>query len=131
MALECRVADQVTCHAWNADCSLLAVCPNNHQVFIFKKPVQPEDVWEKVYTLSEHDQLITEIAWAPKTNRILTTAQDRNAYVWSLEGDTWKPMLVILRISAAATSVKWCAFEPLQPIVLLPVPPSSACYSTA
>jgi len=111
MSLETRVADQITCHAWNVDCSLLAVCPNNNEVHIFKKPEQPEESWTKVYTLKEHDALITEIAWAPRTNRILTTAQDRNAYVWSLEGDTWKPMLVILRISAAATSVKWCLDE--------------------
>ena len=109
MSIETRVADQVTCHAWNADCSLLAVCPNNNEVHIFQKPLQPEEMWTKFYVLKEHDALITEIAWAPKSNRILTTAQDRNAYVWSLEGDTWKPMLVILRISSAATSVKWCA----------------------
>jgi len=111
MSLETRVADQITCHAWNADCSLLAVCPNSNEVHIFQKPAQPEGTWDKVYTLKEHDALITEIAWAPRTNRILTTAQDRNAYVWTLEQGTWKPMLVILRISAAATSVKWCMDE--------------------
>ena len=105
------MADQVTCHAWNADRTLLAVCPNNNEVLIFQKPSQPEETWTKLYTLKEHDALVTEIAWAPKTNRIITTSQDRNAYVWSFEGDVWKPMLVILRISAAATSVKWCADE--------------------
>ncbi|KAL1503586.1 hypothetical protein AB1Y20_012064 [Prymnesium parvum] len=111
--LETRVEDKVTCHAWNADRSLLAVCPNNNEVHIFRKPPQPEEQWTRVYTLKEHDALVTEIAWAPKTNRILTTAQDRNAYVWTLEPstDTWKPMLVILRISSAATSVKWCTDE--------------------
>ena len=112
MALEARVEDKITCHAWNADRSMLAVCPNNNEVHIFKKPPQTEDTWTRVHILKEHDALVTEIAWAPKTNRILTTAQDRNAYVWTLEGDSWKPMLVILRISSAATSVKWCASPP-------------------
>jgi hypothetical protein len=33
--------------------------------------------------------------------------QDRNAYVWTQEGDEWKPHLVILRINRAATCVRW------------------------
>ena len=34
--------------------------------------------------------------------------QDRNAYVWTLQGNgTWAPTLVILRINRAATCVKW------------------------
>jgi actin related protein 2/3 complex subunit 1A/1B len=106
-----RIEDKVTCHAWNADRTLLAVCPNNNTVSIFKVPATADGAWERVATLDEHDALVTEIAWAPKTNRILTTSQDRNAYVWNLEGGTWKPMLVILRITAAATSVQWSADE--------------------
>jgi len=111
MALETRLVDKITCHAWNADRSMIAVCPNNNEVHIFRKASQAGEPWVKAYELKEHDALVTEIAWAPQTNRILTTAQDRNAYVWTFEGDAWKPMLVILRISSAATSVKWCADE--------------------
>ena len=107
MVLDTRVEDQITCHAWNADRSQLAVCNNSNELHIYKKPAQESDQWERVATLKEHDALITEIAWAPKTNRILTTSQDRNAYVWTFESGEWKPMLVILRISSAATSVKW------------------------
>ena len=33
--------------------------------------------------------------------------QDRNAYVWTMNGSEWKPSLVILRINRAATIVKW------------------------
>ena len=107
-----RVEDKVTCHAWNADRTQLAVCPNNNTVIIFKKPTTEDGSWERVATLTEHDALVTDIAWAPKTNRILTTAQDRNAYVWTKEGtNDWKPMLVILRITAAATSVQWSPDE--------------------
>ena len=44
-------------------------------------------------------QLISALDWAPKTNRIVTCSHDRNAYVWTLEGDKWSPVLVILRMS--------------------------------
>ena len=113
MSTSARVDDKITCHAWNADRTELAVCPNNNTVVIFKKPAAAADPWEKIATLSEHDALVTDIAWAPKTNRIVTTAQDRNAYVWTKEGPKgeWKPMLVILRITAAATSVQWSMDE--------------------
>lgn len=112
MPVDCRIEDKITVHAWNKDRTLLAVCPNNSSVLIFKVPANLDDPWEKVATLAEHDALVTGIAWAPQTNRILTTSQDRNAYVWNLEADgNWKPMLVILRIAAAATSVEWSSDE--------------------
>lgn len=112
MVASARIEDTLTCHAWNADRTQVAVCPNNSTVIIYKKPASPEGPWEKLATLAEHDALVTDIAWAPKTNRILTTSQDRNAYVWTNEGgNVWKPMLVILRITAAATSVQWSSDE--------------------
>jgi actin related protein 2/3 complex, subunit 1A/1B len=51
--------------------------------------------------------------WAPKTNRIVSTSQDRNAYVWefSKEEDVWKPTLVLLKISRAALCCKWSPSE--------------------
>lgn len=65
----------------------------------------------------QHDKLITSIDWAPKTNRIVTCAQDRNAYVWSQVSDpstgevVWKPTLVVLRINRSATYVRWSPNE--------------------
>jgi actin related protein 2/3 complex subunit 1A/1B len=52
------------------------------------------------------------IDWAPNTNRIVTCAVDRNAYVWT-QGDDgkWKPALVLLRINRAATCVRWSPLE--------------------
>ena len=113
MVASARVEDKITCHAWNKDRSQLAVCPNNNTVVIFKKPTTEDGPWERIATLSEHDALVTDIAWAPNTDRILTTSQDRNAYVWTKEGGAgdWKPMLVILRITAAAVSAQWSADE--------------------
>lgn len=111
MVVHSRVDNCVTVHAWNADRTMCALCPNNNQVHIYKKPASPDQPWDKVATLKEHDALVTDIAWAPNTNRIVTTSQDRNAYVWTLTGKEWKPMLVILRITAAATSAEWSPSE--------------------
>jgi len=62
-------------------------------------------------TLKEHDSVVTGIDWAPKTNRLLTCSQDRNAYVWTWENSLWKPTLVILRINRAATCCQWSPKE--------------------
>lgn len=51
------------------------------------------------------------IDWAPESNRIVTCGTDRNAYVWTLKNDVWKPTLVILRINRAARCVKWSPKE--------------------
>ena len=66
---------------------------------------------------NQHDKQITSIDWAPNSNRIVTSAQDRNAYVWQQTPDAqtgqliWKPTLVLLRINRAATYVKWSPNE--------------------
>jgi actin related protein 2/3 complex subunit 1A/1B len=111
MVVEARVESTITKHAWNADRSLLAVVPNSNVVNIYKTPKTADGAWEKVGELKEHDALVTDVVWAPTTNRIITTSQDRNAYVWTLEGTEWKPMLVILRIGAAATCASWASNE--------------------
>ena len=53
--------------------------------------------------------LLHSLDRSPVSNRIVTCSQDRNAFVWtySEESETWKPVLVILRINRAALSVKW------------------------
>eukprot|EP01101_Sappina_pedata_P013193 TRINITY_DN9473_c0_g1_i1.p1 TRINITY_DN9473_c0_g1~~TRINITY_DN9473_c0_g1_i1.p1 ORF type:complete len:375 (+),score=151.17 TRINITY_DN9473_c0_g1_i1:47-1126(+) len=98
----------ITCHAWNADKTQVAFCPNNNEIHIYKKV---GSTYEQDQILSEHDQVVTGIDWAPQSNRIVSCSHDRNAYVWKLEGSTWKPTLVILRIPRAATSVKWSPNE--------------------
>lgn len=99
----------ITCHAWNGDRSRIAICPNNNQVIIMRNDGK---TWVREHTLSQHDSVVTGIDWAPKTNRIVTCSQDRNAYVWNFQEDgTWKPELVILRIDRAATDVKWSPNE--------------------
>jgi actin related protein 2/3 complex subunit 1A/1B len=101
-------AQSITCHAWNADCSKIAFCPNDNSIHIYAKSGS-EWVCEEV--LTEHDQTVTSIAWAPNSNTLLSCSQDRNAYVWTYLEGSWKPTLVILRINRAATQVKWSPNE--------------------
>ena len=103
-----ELAACVSCHAWNADRSMVAFSPNNNQVHIWKKT---GNTFAPLAILKEHDHLVTGIDWGAKTNRIVTCSQDRNAYVWTQEGETWKPTLVILRLNRAATCVKWSPLE--------------------
>jgi len=100
--------EPITCHAWNADRTRLALSPNNNEVHIYS---YSGDRWEKTAELKEHFQRVTGIDWAPNSNRIVTSGADRNAYVWVEEGGNWKPTLVILRINRAATYVKWSPDE--------------------
>ncbi|GAA5876709.1 hypothetical protein JCM3774_005923 [Rhodotorula dairenensis] len=105
----------LTAHAFNGDRTQVAVSPNSHEVHIYA--LGNANKWTLQHTLSEHDKLVTSIDWAPHTNRIVTCAHDRNAYVWSLEADattgaaTWQPTLVLLRINRSATFVRWSPNE--------------------
>ena len=49
----------------------LAISPNNHEVQIYKFA---GGKWTLDDTLSEHVQRVTGIDWAPKSNRIVTSA---------------------------------------------------------
>ncbi|XP_054799025.1 actin-related protein 2/3 complex subunit 1B-like isoform X1 [Prosopis cineraria] len=103
-----QLAHCITCHAWSPDKSMVAFCPNNNEVHIYKLF---EDKWEKVHTLQKHDQIISGIDWSTRTNRIVTASHDRNSYVWNLEGSEWVPTLVILRLNRAALCVQWSPKE--------------------
>jgi len=103
-----RLAETITCHAWNKAKDRVAFCPNNNELHIYK---YEGGKFTKEHVLVEHDQLISALDWAPQTNRIVTCSHDRNAYVWTLEGDKWSPVLVILRMSKGATFVRWSPKE--------------------
>lgn len=98
----------ITCHAWNKDSSELALSPNNNEVHIYKRE---STKYRCLEVLAQHDLHVTSIDWAPKSNRIVTCAADRNAYVWTLVNGKWKPTLVLLRTNRAATCVKWSPHE--------------------
>eukprot|EP00835_Amoeboradix_gromovi_P004947 NODE_423_length_8874_cov_0.432023.p3 type:complete len:341 gc:universal NODE_423_length_8874_cov_0.432023:6086-5064(-) len=99
----------VTAHSFNADRTKVAVCPDTTDVEIY---VKKDDKWALVSTLTQHDKLVTSIDWAPKSDKLITCSQDRNAYVWVPTGNNeWKPTLVLLRINRAATYVRWSPNE--------------------
>uniref|UniRef100_A0A2K5DXN2 Actin-related protein 2/3 complex subunit n=1 Tax=Aotus nancymaae TaxID=37293 RepID=A0A2K5DXN2_AOTNA len=99
MAYHSFLVEPISCHAWNKDRTQIAICPNNHEVHIYRKSGAK---WTKVHELKEHNGQVTGIDWAP---------ENRNAYVWMLKGRTWKPMVVILRINRAARCVRWAPNE--------------------
>jgi len=103
-----RLAGCISCHSWNADGTKVALSPNNNEIHIYARK-GTEYTLEHV--LKEHDQVVTGIDWAPNSNQIVSCSHDRNAYVWSLDNGTWKPVLVILRINRCATHVKWSPQE--------------------
>lgn len=87
----------------------IAISPNNNEVHIYKRE---GSTWTLSNILRKHDLRVMGIDWAPNTNRIVTCAVDRNAYVWTqTEDGQWKPTLVLLRINRGATCVKWSPEE--------------------
>jgi len=40
MAAEEKVAAVVSCHSWNKDCTMLAISPNNEEIWIYKTGVE-------------------------------------------------------------------------------------------
>ncbi|XP_010557145.1 PREDICTED: actin-related protein 2/3 complex subunit 1A [Tarenaya hassleriana] len=103
-----RFAESITCHAWSPDHSMVALCPNNNEVHIYRSS---QDQWERVHVLQKHDQIVSGIDWSSKSNKIVTVSHDRNSYVWSQEGSEWVPTLVILRLNRAALCVQWSPKE--------------------
>ncbi|XP_077304885.1 actin-related protein 2/3 complex subunit 1B isoform X1 [Lithobates pipiens] len=108
MAFHSFLLEPISCHAFNKDGTQIAFCPNSHDVHIYKKEGEK---WTKMHELKEHNGQVTGIDWAPESNRIVTCGTDRNAYVWTLRNNVWKPTLVILRINRAARCVKWSPKE--------------------
>nr|DBA20168.1 TPA: hypothetical protein GDO54_015887 [Pyxicephalus adspersus] len=108
MAYHSFLLEPISCHAFNKDGTQIAFCPNSHDVHIYKKEGEK---WTKTHELKEHNGHVTGIDWAPESNRIVTCGTDRNAYVWTLRNNVWKPTLVILRINRAARCVKWSPKE--------------------
>jgi actin related protein 2/3 complex subunit 1A/1B len=93
----------ISCHCWSPDGSQVALCPNTSELQIYKVTGK---TFELQYTLSEHTQLVSSVDWNAN-GQIVTCSHDRNAYVWKLDGNTWKKEIVVLRLDRAATYVRW------------------------
>lgn len=98
----------ISCHAWNGDRTQLALSPNSNEIHIYDTAN-----WQKLFTLTEHDLVVSALDWSSVNNKIVSCSHDRNAFVWTFEpatseeNATWKPALVLLRIDRAAMDVKW------------------------
>lgn len=90
-------------HCFLPDGSVLAVTKGT-AVEIYQVGAKPQ----LLATLQGHDKTVTSVDIAPDGSKILTCSQDRNATVWSKDGSgSYKPTLVLLRITRAATVCRW------------------------
>jgi actin related protein 2/3 complex, subunit 1A/1B len=86
-----RVTDKIVSHAWNANCTQVAICGNENVVHIYEAtPDTPVSKWKLLHTLQEHDQHVSSVDWAPTSNLIVTCSHDRNAYVWNEHDGIWQ-----------------------------------------
>eukprot|EP00752_Nemacystus_decipiens_P010415 g9282.t1 len=100
----------ISCHAWNADKSMLALCANDNRLQIYEGCNNPSfSSWRLAHVLEEHDLVISGISWSPVTNKIVTCSHDRNAFVWSYDASQgkWNPILCALMLNRAALDVHW------------------------
>ena len=82
----------VTAHAFNANRTKVALCPDTTDVEIYEK--KADGKWVLISTLTQHDKLVTSVDWARKSDKLITCSQDRNAYVWvPIKNNEWKPTL--------------------------------------
>lgn len=105
-----QLAKGISCHAWNKDRSKLAICPNSNEIWIYSGCHAPDpSQWRKEAVLTEHDMLVSGLDWSPVHDQLVSCSHDRSAFVWKYEAAfrQWKPLLVVLRITRAATNVKW------------------------
>ncbi|KAK5132451.1 hypothetical protein LTR08_009062 [Meristemomyces frigidus] len=98
-------------HSFSADRQTLAVARDT-SISLYTRPSPTSPTFTPTASLRGHDKTITGVDIAPRSGRIVTCSQDRNAYVWeaSPTGE-WKPTLVLLRINRAATGVRWSPSE--------------------
>ena len=54
-----HLSEGITCHVWNADRSLLALCPNNNEIWIYSGCKNPDPkTWKKEHVLQEVSKYI-------------------------------------------------------------------------
>lgn len=105
----CRLSQQLSCHAWSADGSHLAICPDSSEIHVYRKT--PTGQWSRIHALTEHDQLVSGLDWSAQSNQLVSCSHDRNSYVFSWKDQLLEPEMVITRLSKAATCVRWSPSE--------------------
>lgn len=95
-------------HVFSPGLDLLAITKGN-TVELYKTAAGTLAKPQLVSVLRGHDKTVTSVDISPDGSKILTCSQDRNALVWQYlaQEKEYKPTLVLLRISRAATVCKW------------------------
>ncbi|KAJ0168486.1 Actin-related protein 2/3 complex subunit 1 [Colletotrichum tanaceti] len=94
-------------HSFSADRETLAIARDS----TIELYGQAGNAFKLKDELKGHDKTVTSVDIAPKSGRIVSCSQDRNALVWEPSPTGYKPTLVLLRISRAATFVRWSPSE--------------------
>jgi actin related protein 2/3 complex subunit 1A/1B len=105
-----RIMPGIQCFAWNADGSLVAICPTNQEIWIFETASSPDiSKWTRVKVLKEHFNVITSLDWHPKTNLLLSASADRGIIVWEMGKDNtvWLPQLGVIKEQRANLDASW------------------------
>uniref|UniRef100_A0A0E0K6W5 Arp2/3 complex 41 kDa subunit n=1 Tax=Oryza punctata TaxID=4537 RepID=A0A0E0K6W5_ORYPU len=98
-----QFAECITCHAWSPDHSMIAFCPNNNEVHIYKFFT---DKWEKLHVLSKHDQIVSGIDWK---NKFAVGSGAKSVCICYYEQDNnwWISKVVRKKHESSVTSVAW------------------------
>lgn len=98
--------DVVSCHAFSADLQLLALCPNNEEVHIFRIGQD----FQREHVLTKHTQRVTGLSFS-KDGKLASVSEDRTAFVWDWDqgSSSWQSTIVELRTSRAVLCVEWSA----------------------
>ncbi|GFR48251.1 hypothetical protein Agub_g10116 [Astrephomene gubernaculifera] len=83
-----RLPGPIQAIAFNVDCSAIAVSHCGNDVVIYEACSGASGSgealsWTKVSTLQGHQQVVSGLDWAPRTDQILSCSHDRNAFVWT------------------------------------------------
>lgn len=79
-----QLAQNISCATWNRDGSLLAVCPNDCTVRVYR--LEPcTNVLTLLQVLSGHHQLVSSLDWSCE-GRLASASHDRTVVVWVCEG---------------------------------------------
>jgi len=73
-AVAYQLTSQLSCHAWTADRLHLAICPNNHEIYVYQK--SPTGQWTRTHTLSDHDQLVSGLDWSADSNQLVSCSHE-------------------------------------------------------
>ena len=86
-----RLANAISAHSWSPDETTLALSPNSTEIHVYQASEQ--GILQKHLTLREHSQLVSGIDWN-REGAFASCSHDSSAYVWTRDGDAWKPELV-------------------------------------